>query len=355
MFKPTQFKAHPHDLLVRLFLNDRELFADFLGNYLEPEIVELLDLDRLHCESTAIVDGSLDEHIGDLRFSTVFKNSEEPLEVFIFLEHQSSQQPLLPFRMLKNIVDAYGCVVAGRENAGGKPGRLFPYPLAIILYHGKMPWRAPLSMRDLIATVPGLDPVVLDFPIHLVDLSQKPTDEIKGHPALRALLLSLQAASQKCLGRRFETIFALFTALQPGERVREWMRGIWNYVAAQDKPDNGKAIVAKVCGRLFGPQEGEKMAKTLMDEVLEEGEARGIFLGKAQAILVILSGRLGPVPKEIREQVMAVQDEALLDDLLLQASICTDFLHFKNWLDYKAPPKIAILPAGKDGSSGSVL
>ena len=66
--------AHPHDLLVRFMLADPELAGSLLTNYVESRTVQLLDLAQLRCESPVDVDKNLAEIIGDLRFSTVFKN-----------------------------------------------------------------------------------------------------------------------------------------------------------------------------------------------------------------------------------------------------------------------------------------
>ncbi|MDR1533941.1 MAG: Rpn family recombination-promoting nuclease/putative transposase, partial [Planctomycetota bacterium] len=68
----------------------------------------------------------------------------------------------------------------------------FPYPLAVVLYHGKNPWSGPLKMSELIEGTPGLPGEILDFPIFLIDLAKIPPGEIRGCPALRALLLALR-------------------------------------------------------------------------------------------------------------------------------------------------------------------
>ncbi|MDL2275670.1 Rpn family recombination-promoting nuclease/putative transposase, partial [Desulfosarcina sp. OttesenSCG-928-G10] len=48
--------AHPHDLLVRHFLAEPDLAADLIFHYVTADIVKLLDLSALRCESPVDVD-----------------------------------------------------------------------------------------------------------------------------------------------------------------------------------------------------------------------------------------------------------------------------------------------------------
>ncbi len=171
--------AHPHDLLVRHFLVEPDLTADLLTHYVDPKIVDLLDLDGLRCESPVNIDKNLDELIGDLRFSTTFKQSDKPTDVFVFFEHQSKQDRMIPFRLLEYIVKSY------RKHLNAGDGvKSFPYPIAVVLYHGTRPWSTLPSMADLIDSVPGVDTNILNIPIHLIDLATIPLDKLKGHPAV---------------------------------------------------------------------------------------------------------------------------------------------------------------------------
>jgi hypothetical protein len=58
--------AHPHDLLARNFLADADLAADLLRNYVDPGLVNLIDLDRLVCESPVGVDSDLVEALSEI-------------------------------------------------------------------------------------------------------------------------------------------------------------------------------------------------------------------------------------------------------------------------------------------------
>ena len=163
--------AHPHDLLVRFMLADPELAASLLANYVESRTVQLLDLKRLRCESPVNVDKNLVEIIGDLRFSTVFKKSKRQSNVFVFLAHQSTIDDLMSFRALEEVVRSYREYIETLKQKGKGRPKSFPYPLVVILYHGKRAWGKLKRMRDMIEGDQELAKDFLDIPIFLIDLS----------------------------------------------------------------------------------------------------------------------------------------------------------------------------------------
>lgn len=326
--------AHPHDLLVRNFLSDRQLAANFLLNYLEPRLVELLDLDSIECETPVEVDSDLSELVSDLRYSAVFKGTDRRLVVYIFLEHQSTPDRFISFRMIEYICRAFRRYLAGDYDCNG----MFPYPVAIVLYHGKTPWRKVLPMGELINTVPGLSNEILQLPVHLVDLTTIPADHIKGSPAVAALLTALQAAGFGELARKFETILVIATRDKNDPRVLAWVEALCKYVLSQCRPDNVGEILLRTLGKIASEEEVVKMTTTWADQWINKGMAEGISKGKAEgkaegkvegkaeglgeAVLLVLEARFKTVPEKVREAVTSCTDSRRLDDLTVLAATC---------------------------------
>jgi len=155
--------AHPHDHLVRRFLIDTELMTDLLVHYpqktADQQAVGLLDLKHLECKSPVAIDKNLVEGRGDLRFATTFKGSKRQSNVFLLLEHQSAIDQRMRLRGLKYIVQEYDQFESTHKGKGK-----LPYPIVIVLYHGKIPWKQLFEMDDLIETVPGAKTGLLDYP-----------------------------------------------------------------------------------------------------------------------------------------------------------------------------------------------
>ena len=321
--------AHPHDLLTRSILVDPELAASLLTNYVESGIIELLDLKRLRCESPVDVDKNLVEIIGDLRYSTVFKNTGQQSNVFVFLEHQSTRDDLMSFRALKQVVNAFQQYIDTAEQKGGQPTSL-PFPIVVILYHGKRPWGKLKRMRDMIDNVSAFAGDVLDFPIFLIDLSRIPPEQLKGHPALQALLELLQLASEGKLETGFDRVTSRLSAVRNDPRAPAWMKAFVRYTISLCRI--GQDIIYKSFLKILDEKEARKMATSTMQELILEGEVRGKLQDRKETILDLLVARFGKAPKTIRDTVNSYSDLTALKSRSVLAGTCDSLNEFAEGL-----------------------
>jgi hypothetical protein len=192
-----------HDWLARNVLDDTELAADLLRNYLEPGLASSLAWDSLKREVDDAVEPELLPRKSVLLYSARFeKDRNKKLMLFMFLEHQSRQERLMSFRMLDYLIAVHQEMIP-KLNEGDR----LPYPLMIVLHHGKSPWKKILTMGELVAMPSGRKEKVMDFPIHMIDIAAMPVDKLRGHPMVCALLDSLQSASMGVLPSRISGIF----------------------------------------------------------------------------------------------------------------------------------------------------
>ncbi len=327
---------HPHDLVVRSILADADVVADFLRNYLDPDLASLLDLQHIACESPVSVDEDLVETLGDLRYMTRFKGSGRLSRVFVLVEHQSRSERFFSLRAIEYICKAYWQYLSSPvAAAGGKPKRL-PYPVVVVLHHGKKPWGKLYPMRDLIDSVPGVDLDILRLPICLVDLASIPAGQLKGNPVVCALLDSLQSASANTLGERYEEIASGLKGMRGDPRAGSWARVLTLYAASQSRIKGGMDAVRRVYRRVCAEKEAEKMIMTTADviglEARKKGRAEGKAEGKAEIIIEILTARFGAIPASLEKKIKAVQDSSRLNELGKSVATCATLHEFKKML-----------------------
>jgi predicted transposase YdaD len=272
------------------------------------------------------VDSNLAQVIGDIRYSTVFKRTQQKSNVFVFLEHQSTSDDLICLRVLEYIVKSYWEYI---DNAKQEPKSL-PCPIVVILYHGKKPWGTLKRMRDLIDSVPGFPKDLLDFPVFLIDLSQIPKEQLKGHPALVALLETLQLGSEGKLEAGFDRVTGRLTAVRNDPRAAGWMTALVRYSLSICRI--GQEAVVKAFTKILSQKEAEKMAMSTAQELRLEGKVEGKVEGKKETILDVLKGRFGKVPKTISDTVNSYSDLTALKSLAVFAGSCESLDEFKEGL-----------------------
>jgi hypothetical protein len=339
--------AHPHDLLTRFFLVDIELMASLLKHYDGTGIVRLLDLELLRCESPTTIDKHLREVIGDLRFSTKFKTGGYS-KVFFFFEHQSKKDNLFCIRCVRNLLEFYEQFGADPKNVAKNKGK-YPYPLVVVLYHGKVPWDKLLQIGDLVAVPPGVDRHLLAFPVILIDLSRIQRENFKGHPALIALFDTLQSYSSGNLPESFDRIIGHFEEVKNDSRIHSWLNSITRYFLSVTKPD--KEVAIETISKILDKKEAEKMFTSTMEELFvqgakfgekrgekkgeKRGEKRGEIKRGARDVLRLLKIRFKRVPHSISRAVNSYSDPIALDSLLEYAATCKTLPEFERDLAHR--------------------
>jgi predicted transposase/invertase (TIGR01784 family) len=301
--------------------------ADLMTFYVkranDQKIIQLIDLVHLRCESPINIDTDLVETIGDLRFSTNFKASRHPSTVFLLFEHQSTIDKHFRVRGLDYIVQTYKNF---KEKTKGKSK--YPYPIVVILYHGTSPWKKLPEMDDMIEIVPGVERNLLRYTLILIDLSLISTNELQGHPALQALIETLQLSSEGKLVTKFEHIAEHFTAIKDDPRTQNWLHSLVRYALAVSKMS--KELVIKAFSKILNEKEAEKMATSTMQELLTQGRKEGRKEGKKEgktefgrnAILNVLRKRFTNVPKRIETTIQKMNDPIALESLFSYALDC---------------------------------
>jgi hypothetical protein len=329
--------AHPHDLLVRRFLPETELMADLLLYYpqkaADRQAVKLLDLKQLVCKSPVTVADNLTEGIGDLRFSASFKGSNRKSNVFLLFEHQSKIDTAFRLRGLDYIVQTYK-----EFKRTSKSEEKLPYPIVVVLYHGKTSWKHLPEMDDMIDTVPGAKTGLLDYQLVLIDISAFEAEQYQGHPVLQAVLECLQRASEKRLAEEFDRITDRFKSVRNDPRAKGWLQSLVRY--AMSVATIGTDLVEKTFCKIINEREAHKMTMTTAEELLIRGETRGEARGKAEgerkgkrdAVLSFLKARFGRIPQGIVKTVNSYNDLIALESLTVQAATCKTLDEFKEGL-----------------------
>lgn len=295
-----------------------------------------MDLQHITCESPISVDEDLVETLGDLRYMTRFKGTKQLSRVFVLVEHQSKSERFFCLRAIEYICKAFWQYLSSpKASEGGKP-KLLPYPVVVVLYHGKKPWGKLHSISELIFSVPGVNLNILQLPICLIDLPRIPAAQLKGNPVVRALLDSLQSASSKTLGERYEEIASGLKVIKKDPRAGSWARILTNYALSQSSIKGGMDAILRVYRSVCTEKEAEKMAMTTAEELRLQGVAAGKAEGKVEGMVVIildiLTDRFGKIPASLEKKINTIKDSARLSGLGKRAETCKTLDDFKKTL-----------------------
>ncbi|MEZ4435060.1 MAG: Rpn family recombination-promoting nuclease/putative transposase [bacterium] len=305
--------THTHDAYFKASFSDPGVAADAIRRLLDPALADAIDWDHIEHIPTDFISDDLQNHRADLILRVTLRG--EPAFLFILYEHQSSVDPMMPFRVVVYMVRLWQGHL--RDNPGA---RHLPPIVPIVLYNGARPWTAPLDFHDLFTVDPSifetLAPFLPSFRVLLDDLVRTTDDAIEQSTrralATLALLVLKHAPNDKSLDPFVARLTPhLVAALAEPGGLDALVRTLY-YVYEHSDLERG-AIESLIAPRV-DPQTREVImttAQKLRAEGREEGRAEGREEGRKEeradkkALLVgILERRFGKIPDALAERIL---------------------------------------------------
>ncbi|MEZ4466270.1 MAG: Rpn family recombination-promoting nuclease/putative transposase [bacterium] len=275
----------PHDALFKRTFSDPAHAVGELRTILPPALCARLEFDGLRVESGSFVDDELSQRHADLLYTVPWRDGGEAL-VYLLFEHQSTPEPLMPFRLLRYMLRIWERWLATRSEA-----RRLPLLIPAVLYHGAEAWTTPLAFEDLIDLPPGLDeplrPFVPHFRCVLDDLSGVTDAELRARSAsamARLVLFSLRGARTAPdffdrLAAWTDVVWQVWNAPQGIDALEAIIRYTLQVAAPAGGPDKLKQILERAVGA-----QGREVVVTIAEQLIEKGIEQGIEKGIEKGI-----------------------------------------------------------------------
>lgn len=269
--KKKKLTPTPHDATFRQFLTQPTVARDFMEIHLPAELRAICDLNTLKLESGSFVEEDLRQYFSDVLYS--LKTTSGDAYVHVLIEHQSTADKLMAFRLLRYAVAA----MQRHLDVGHKT---LPLVIPILFYTGKRsPY--PYSTNWLQAFS---DPVLAeklyygDFP--LVDVTVIPDDVIMNHRSMAALTLLQKHIHQRDLA---ELIDKLVILLMEDWLASQQVISLVHYLLQAGESSDAEAFVRELAQRV--PQHGAELmsiAQQLEQKGIERGRMEGRIEGRSE-------------------------------------------------------------------------
>jgi hypothetical protein len=327
----TDKPDRPHDTFFKETFEDETLAAAELQSVLPSTVVRLFDWTTLRVEAGSFQTRKDKNRFCDLLFSVRRADLHSYALVFILFEHQSTNDPLMPLRILRYMVRVWDRWLAptGGENGAGWSAPAPPLPpiLPVVLSHDERGWRASRQFHGLFDADPGTRAIIERFAPsfeYLVDdLSRMSDDDLARRRLPPAATLSLWALrdgrSPDVLRKHLPVWAPVFAALARLPGGLEAITRIIGYIedAAGDRSPDAEEVGTTLAEH--DPFVGKAVMNTF-ERIREEGREEGRKEGREEARL---QGEQRMLLKQLRlkfgeltdEQFARVQraDEADLD------------------------------------------
>ena len=131
-----------HDALIRKAFENPIVAKEFFEMHLPKEIKAMFYSHTLKMEKESFVEANLQHSISDILFSAKFK--DETGYLWILLEHQSTPDHFMAFRLFKYMTD-----IAARHLTLNPKSKHLPFVYPLVFYNGTKKYNAPRNLWDL--------------------------------------------------------------------------------------------------------------------------------------------------------------------------------------------------------------
>jgi predicted transposase YdaD len=336
-----------HDALFKATFSQVEHAIGLLRQALPAALVARIDFETLELRPGSFVDEDLKERHTDLLF-TVAIDGKRAL-VYVLLEHQSSDDALMPFRMLRYMVRIWEDYL--REHPDAK--RL-PAIVPLVLHHSEAGWAKPTALEQLFdldpETLAAMGEHVPRLRFILDDISAETDEALRGRAMTAlgrlALLCLRRSRTPEDLVRSLGSWVDLVRDVRRSPNGASALATIWRYVFMVSER-LGQAEILPFLVAAAGEEEERGSRASLGERLIEEGRVKGLEQGREQGreegleqgreearrrerelLAKLLMGRFGPLP-EAAVARLNVADSAQIDrwiERFLTASSLADVL-----------------------------
>ena len=312
---------HFPDRSARWLLQDKENVRGLI-EIVADQIAAHIDFSQLVQLNRSFVSDTLREQESDIIFSVPFHGGTETedLLIYILIEHQSTVDVAMGFRMLFYMTQIWD--VQRREweseNVAKSEWRLRPI-LPIVFYTGAQRWNTPLSLSGIMEIPDALSRFVPTFDTLFLSVKETDASDLTrtDHP-LGWLLTVLQKehADTEVISVALQQAMTHLSEFS-GEGSDQ-MRRLIAYLLLlilHRRPVEEHAALISILNRYTEEMEVDTMAQAMAGTLLEQGIEQGEMRAKRDSVLKLLQFRFGSVPERVTTQVNAIGSHSQLDSL----------------------------------------
>jgi predicted transposase/invertase (TIGR01784 family) len=212
-----------YDSAFKKVFSDKQIFFQFIDAFV-PEINNLdIELDDLFLEETTFTDPNLSDKEDDILYRIRYKGKE--IYIYILIEHQSSVDYLMPYRILVYMTRIWERYVNNAKDKRRKGFKLPPI-IPIVFYNGMRKWTAEIRFEEKVNDYIEFAKYVPHFYYLLVDVGSIEEWRLKRMNNALSLFLSLDAYKEKDVMEIIEEVKGIFEGFSEDQKelVRKYIK-----------------------------------------------------------------------------------------------------------------------------------
>ncbi len=242
-------KKYSHDKLIKNILKDEEEARKLINYFIRPK--KEIEKGELVRYTNSYITKKYKSKEADL----VYKLKEK--EIFFLIEHQSTIDRTMPFRILNYCIDII------QEWSRNKKSSRYPIVVPIVVYTGDRNWKIPNNFREKQISSYVFEKYKIDLEYNLVDINKISKQILLVQNTMFAYILLIEKSQNK--KELIENLSLIIKAVKNEEKLN-YLTNIIEYLLENVLEEDVKKELLEEIDRKVG----EKQMGTLYDRILAE-------------------------------------------------------------------------------------
>ena len=338
---------YSHDKTYKHILSYHKVFKDFIEIFVDKSWKKFLDMEHAQKIDKSYVLPDFEKREGDLIYKIPIKREkkteEEQPEVYLYIliEHQSTVDFLMPFRMLIYITELWKDIYKNSDEKKRKTKSFkLPPVFPIVLYNGEGKWTVEKNLAKLVDESDLFSGYFPNFSYYLIDASHYPIEQLEKmeHYLSSIFLLEHNIEPEKI----FEIVKTFFKNLEK-ETDDEIFKALSRWMLYFGEHNFGKENIEEIFSQIESDKKqegtgmieliGEKLKNHWKQEGIKEGIKEGEIKGQIKGIETALDIKFGEDSLSFMPQILEINDLDKLTQILKAIKQAKDQSEFGKMLD----------------------
>jgi len=264
-----------HDGLFKKLMETQIGIQEFLKYYLPLELRQEIDLSTARLEKESYVEENLRKLLSDVVIS-VKKKDREKVYTYALIEHQSSSDKWIAFRLLEYTIRLLKHHKTKREK--------LPLVYPVVVYNGIKPYTAPRNIWGLFEE-PDKAKEIMSGDYELVDLRSMPDEDIIGKGHIGIMEYAMKHIHDKDAPALLDSVLSNFkqTILEDRKMDYVYLKSLLWYTSFKITREQ-KSELSGIIRKHLNKREGEEVMRSLAQSYIDEGVEKGIEQGIEKGI-----------------------------------------------------------------------
>lgn len=268
--KTYEVVTNPHDQFFRKAMEDKRVAIEFLKVYLPADLCAHIDFNTLTLQPRSQTNAVRKESIVDVLFKTKIDGKEA--YIYLLLEHQSTPDPLMSFRVMEYTINAI------HDHLKKHKTTKIPLIYPLVVYHGR-PYEFTTDIRELVDAPRELVDRYFLKPFQLLDLSKISDEALKKNIWSGIMTFALKHIFERDMLPFLQKIAPILKKVDR-ENGQDFVGIVLQYIAERAELSDENAFIELINANI-SDKTGETIM-TLAEQWLRRGELKGKLEGKLE-------------------------------------------------------------------------